>query len=503
MSSVRDLFSQSSSYFVGRVLLMLAGLISMPILTRILTKEDYGLMSLVFSALTMISTVMACGFPQATTRLIAEYEAKGREAVRKFCRSMVLGSIGAGAVGVALTLAAALALERTEQLKEVAQYLRWVSILIVIRVVTGVVLQIYRAAPSPLGYNVVMLANRYLQVLCGVGLVLYVFHSVTGIFVGTICTESLVLLASIIVLHRQGKLGGGEDLGGMGELGEIGDALRFGLPLVVADLLTTMVATGDRFVIQFLMGPEAVASYTIAYDISEYIGTLFATPIQLALLPMIFRRWSVGGYEETSAFVSTSLRYALAAVVPIIAGFALVGPEVIRLVASEKYRDSGVLVPYLIGAVMLCSVHFMFFIGLMIQKKTGVLAWLNLGALLLNQGLNWIMIPHWGILGAALAAVSTYSLLIVLTHLISSRYLTVRIDWGGLAKACGAASAMVGIVLSLGQVSESLWVSIGAKTFVGASIYSGLLLLIDPTIRTALLEGLRTSALASKLQKAN
>ena len=497
MSLIKHLFSQSSSYFVGRVLLMLAGLVSMPILTRILTKEDYGLMSLVFSALTMISTIMACGFPQATTRLFAEYEAKGLEHVRRFCRSMVLGSVAAGVVGVAVTLLASLALEQVEHLKEMAQYVRWFSILILIRVVTGVVLQIYRAAQSPLGYNGVMLANRYLQVLCGVGLVVYVFHNVTGVFLGTICVESLVLVMSIVVLHRQGKLGGG------GQLEEIGDAVRFGLPLVVADLLTTIVATGDRFVIQFLVDAKAVATYTIAYDISEYIGTLFATPIQLALLPMIFRRWSVGGYEETSAFVSVSLRYAFAVVIPIIAGFALVGPEVIRLVASEKYRDSGVLVPYLIGAVMLCSLHFMFFIGLMIKKKTGVLAWLNLGALLLNQGLNWLLIPLWGILGAAYAAVSTYGVLIVMTHLISSRYLRVMIDWGGIARACGAALVMVGVVLGVGQVSENLWISIGTKTLLGASIYSAFLLLIDRTLRTALVEGVKSSSLVHILQKAN
>ena len=497
MSSVRHLFSQSSSYFVGRVLLMLAGLVSMPILTRILTKEDYGLMSLVFSALTMISTIMACGFPQATNRLFAEYEAKGVQHVREFCRSMVLGSVGAGVVGVVVTLLASLVLERTEHFNEMAQYLWWVSILILIRVVTGVVLQIYRAAQSPLGYNGVMLANRYLQLLCGVGLVVYVFHNVAGVFWGTICVESLVLLMSIIVLHRQGKLGGG------GQLGEIGDALRFGLPLVLADLLTTIVASGDRFVIQVLIDAEAVATYTIAYDISEYIGTLFATPIQLALLPMIFRRWSVGGHKETSAFVSISLRYALAVVIPIIAGFALVGPEVIQLVASEKYHDSGVLVPYLISAVMLCSLQFMFFIGLMIQKKTGVLVWLNVGALVLNQGLNWVLIPRCGILGSAYAAVSTYSALIIMTHLISSRYLTVKIDWGGGAKACGAALVMVGVILGVGQVSENLWVSISTKTLLGTLIYSGLLLLIDRPLRTALIEGVKSTSLVNILQKGN
>lgn len=497
MSSLKQLFSQSSSYFVGRLLMMVAGLISMPILTRILTKEDYGLMSLVFSALTMISTIMACGFPQATTRLFADYEVKGVEPVRRFCGSMLLGSVGAGMLGVVITVLVSLGMDHIEQLKEMAQYLRWASLLILIRVVTGVVLQIYRAAQSPQGYNGVMLANRYLQVLCGVGLVVYVFHNVVGVFLGTLGVELVVLLTAIVVLYRQGRIGGA------GNLGEIDAAVRFGFPLVVADLLTTIVATGDRFVIQFLIDAQAVATYTIAYDISEYIGTLFAIPIQLALLPMIFRRWNVGGYEEASAFVSTSLRYTLAVVVPIIAGFSLVGPEVIRLVASDKYSDSGALVPYLIGAVMLCSIHFMFFIGLMIQKKTEVLVWLNLGALVLNQGLNWILIPRWGMAGAAYAAVSTYSVLIVVTHLTSLRYLKVTIDWAGLAKACGGALAMVGVVLAIGQVSENLWISVGTKTVLGAIVYSGMILLVDRSLRSALIAVVKDGSLRTPIQKLN
>ena len=497
MSLVTRLLSQSSAYFVGRLLLMVAGLISMPILTRILTKDDYGLMSLVFSALTMISTVMACGFPQATTRLFADYEAKGNECARRFCGSMLLGSASAVVLGVAVTLIVSLAMDHMEQLKEMAQYLRWASLLILIRVMTGVVLQIYRAAQSPQAYNGVMLANRYLQVLCGVGLVVYVFHSVIGVFLGAIGVELVVLLTAVVLLYRQGRISRG------GGWGEVESAVRFGLPLVVADLLTTVVASGDRFIIQFLIDAKAVATYTIAYDISEYIGTLFATPIQLALLPIIFRRWNVGGHEETSVFVSTSLRYTLAAVVPIIAGFSLVGPEIIRLVASDKYSDSGALVPYLIAAVMLSSIHFMFFIGLMIQKKTEILMWLNFAALLFNQGLNWVLIPRWGIMGAAYAAVVTYGLLIVVTHVISVRYLRVTIDWAGFARVCGGALAMVGVVLAIGKVSENLWVNVGTKTILGAIVYSGMIMLVDRSFRSALIAAVRGGFQWTPIEKSN
>lgn len=474
---------------------MLAGLISMPILTRILSKEDYGIMSLVFSALTIISTVMAAGFPQATTRLFSEYESKGGDRLRGFVRSMIQGSLWSGMVGVVVTCLVSLGFDEIDQLKPLAPYLRWVCVLILIRVVTGVVLQIFRAEQSSWGYNAVVLANRYLQLTIGICLVVYVFHNVTGIFVATLIVECVVLVVVLIVLNRRGRIGPRV------AKEEVFEAMYFGVPLVMADLLTTLVAGGDRFVIQALLNAESVATYGLAYDICEYVGTLLATPIQLALLPVIFNRWSIGGCEETSRFVSVSVRYTLAAVVPVISGFSLVGPELIRLVASDKYSDSGVLVPFLISAVMFCSIQFLFSIGLMVTKKTTVLAWLNLGALVINQSLNWVVIPRLGIVGAAYVAAATYVVLLAATHLVSSRYLPVAIDWLMCLRSCGAAALMGGAVLAMGSISDNLWLSVGTKVVVGASVYLAVLLVLDRGMRMFVLEKMQDYGLIRVTQK--
>ena len=59
-------------YFAGQCLVLLAGFISMPIMTRLLSKEEYGLLNLVFLTTTLLGTIAHLGFAPAIARFYAE-----------------------------------------------------------------------------------------------------------------------------------------------------------------------------------------------------------------------------------------------------------------------------------------------------------------------------------------------------------------------------------------------------------------------------------------------
>jgi O-antigen/teichoic acid export membrane protein len=73
-----ELISHIWGYSLGQGLVILCGMISMPIMTRLLSKEQYGLMSLVFLTLTFLGMFARMGFQQATTRVFHDYKIKGK-----------------------------------------------------------------------------------------------------------------------------------------------------------------------------------------------------------------------------------------------------------------------------------------------------------------------------------------------------------------------------------------------------------------------------------------
>jgi O-antigen/teichoic acid export membrane protein len=391
---------------------------------------------------------------------------------------MTVGAGFAATVAAGIVFMTAVVLSNTESFNQVAYHLKYVAVLILIRVISIVFLQIFRGDQLTSVFNVFIIANRYLAILSSVMLIIYVYKSVKGVFVGTIYVEALVAVLGLVYLIRRRRIGNVQL-----SLGQMQRALKFGVPLVVSDFLVSLVSSSDRFVIQYFLGSSAVAVYSVAYDISDYVAVMFASPLQLAILPIVYSLWSKEGQEATRTFVSKAVNLSFVIVIPMIAGFSVVGPDIVTILASEKYVDSGELVPIIALGVMLGSVNFLFYTGLLLQEKTVLVTILNTVAAVMNIVLNVLWIPRYGIIGAAYATVLTYIMLNVLTYRISGRYFELHIEWMLLLKAVLSAGGMIAAILYIGDLTGSAIINVLIKAGSGAVLYVCTMLFIDPRTR--------------------
>jgi O-antigen/teichoic acid export membrane protein len=489
MSALADLWRHSVSYFFGRIAVLLAGLISLPLMTRLLSKEDYGLMSLVFLAITIVASLSALGFPQATTRYFAEYAGRGRQELMGFCSTMAYGAAVASTVAMLVIFLASLALANTQSFAGMAIHLRYAVVLILLRLVSSVCLQIFRGNQQTFAFNLFNIATRYLSIGVIVLLIIYVHQDVSAVFVGTIYVEATILMIALVYLYRRRLLGWIKP-----DSTEIKRAISFGMPLVIADLMVSLVASSDRFAIQYFLGPDSVAIYSVAYDISDYVAIMFASPLQLAILPIVYSLWSSEGEEATKAFLNKAINLSFIVVIPMIAGFSVVGPDIVTTLASDKYAESGELVPYIALGVMLGSIHFLLFTGLLLHEKTRAITVLNGTAAVANLALNMAFIPRFGIIGAAYATIITYILLNIITYFVSNRYLKVHIEWTLILKALVTAAGMGLTIWYLDDLTGYRLVDVLIRTLIGAALYLGTLYVIEPRVRGLAREGLNKFA---------
>lgn len=478
MSALGNLFRHSLSYFSGHLVVLLAGLISLPIMTRLLSKEDYGLMSLVFLATTVATSLFALGIPQSTTRYFAEYAQRGQESLKGFCTTMLIAMITIGTIAMFAFYLGGVLLSHTESFRDMAVYLNYAVALILIRLVSSVCLQILRGNQQTLAFNLYNIVNRYLTIGAIVLLIVFVFHNVAAVFVGTIVVEAGVLLVACAYLWRRKLIGLAPF-----ESSVIPRAIKFGVPLVIADLMVSLVASSDRFVIKYFLDADAVAIYSVAYDVSDYVAALLAKPLQLAILPIVYKLWSTKGTDATKAFLDKAISLSMIVVIPMIAGFSLVGPDLVVTLASEKYAESGNLVPVIAFGVMIGSINFLLFTGLLLHEKTTVITILNGSAAAMNLALNLLLIPRFGIIGAAYATIATYVLLNMVTYFISGRFLPVRLDGLLITKSIAATAVMALAVISVPDFSEVRALNALSQSATGAIVYLGVMYAIDSSIR--------------------
>jgi O-antigen/teichoic acid export membrane protein len=268
-----------------------------------------------------------------------------------------------------------------------------------------------------------------------------------------------------------------------------GTLLRFGLPMMLGyELSGIILIVGDRYIIHILMPGDWLGVYSAAYNLCQYMQLVLGAAVEQALAPIYLRLWSQGSEEEFNTFINKTLRWYVMLGVPVVAGMAAVGPQLLPLLASEKYALGAGIIPYVMAGMMLDGTTAMVGAGLFIHKRSKIIAVLVLFSATLNILLNLVLIPFMGLYGAAVATLVSYLALASAMVFAGRRWLPVVIPKDVLAKAVGLALAMYFVVTMIdlpGRVA-----TIGVKLIVGVVFYAAGMSAIDRDARRALRAGL-------------
>jgi O-antigen/teichoic acid export membrane protein len=454
---------------------MVAGFVSLPILTRTLTKSDYGLLSLTFATLGILVLLGRLGFGEATTRFYYERSRQGGKQLREFCASMLSGSFASGLAVALVTLAA---LRWVSPAAETARCLRVACAVIVTRSVLGVIYQIYRGQERAVAFSIAQIATRYVPLALAIAILLVSGLSAYAVIVATAVGEALVAVVCLIEFAARGLLGRPSL-----SRWHLNAAFSYGAPLALGNSSTFFLDYGDRFLIERFLGLSAVAAYTVPYDLVSTLAAGVFGSIKLALLPLIFRLWESEGRAATSEFVSQVFTYSVALAIPAGVLFLAITPDLIVFLTSAKYGDSAPLMAYLLPGVFMGEMNFMFAAALMIAGGTTALAVLSVASGVVNVILNVILLPRWGLMGAACATTLSYGLLMYATYRMSRSVLDLQIKPWVLAESLLTTALMLGVLGALGRVSSQPALNLIVHGGAGAIVVALCLSLLDREIR--------------------
>jgi len=483
---IRKLLLHLSQYSLGSLLTAVAGLVSFPFLTRIFSVSDYGLMNLVSATLTALVAVGKFGLQHSVVRFGSSIhggsaERNGEEVVS----TVVLGMAAMGTLVAVVWLAVVphltLVWSGDARLRIL---LGLVSALVVIQVVDSALTNLLRAQQRSGFLTTYQVVKKYV----GLGLMiaalllirrdLYVFYS------AQIALEAAGALVLGVVLFRKGSGLPRPTLAGF-SMPLLKEMLRYGVPMMLGwELSGIILSLGDRYVIQTLLGPGPLGSYAAAYNLCQYVEVVLLTPWSLAIMPIYVRLWEEGGEGPTRTFLERSLHYYILLGIPVVAGMAAVGPELLTVLASDKYRSGASIIPAVVAGLVFGGAVPIVGAGVFIQKRTWLVARSVFLCALLNLGLNVVWVPAFGIRGAAIATLVAYAALLGLMMRTGSKQLPIRMPWGVVVRASGAAAVMLAVVTPL-ELGGSLG-NVAIRVATGVLTYLLLIVLLDRTARDGL-----------------
>jgi O-antigen/teichoic acid export membrane protein len=230
---------------------------------------------------------------------------------------------------------------------------------------------------------------------------------------------------------------------------------RFGLPTMPAEISIYSLAFIDRIIISHSLGAAQLGLYALAFKFSQAIQVV-VRGFQLAWPPLAY---SIADDEEA--------RRTYAVVVPafsalcglIVVGMWLEARWIVRLLAAPDFFDSYEAIgPLALGAA-LYGVYLALVVILGRTGKTGYNVPVTIVATVANVVLNLILVPAWGIVGAGVALIVSYLIVIVLIYGVSRRIFPIPWQWGRLAVVTGSAAVLI-------AAGETLLPTAGAAGFL-------------------------------------
>ena len=323
MFMIKKLLAHSSIYMTGEILVMAGGLISFPIIARLLSQEAYGMMVIISTTILLAKAVSSGGLHHASLRFYSKYQESNEN--KNFYSTLIFGSIAFGTAG---TLFAFILLKTLSIFYYVSEDIRNILVLalplILIRIVTHIFGSLYRIREKPGTYVSFSILNKYV----GLGLIilfLTLFHlGLFGYYLGLVLGEFAILLAYWYFISRNLEYSFHCFSRPM-----LREASRYGFPLVFSGLAGTLLASSDRYLIGHFMTKADVAIYSVPYNLCSYLSGILTSGFEFALLPIIMNEWNKGLMDKVHLELQRVIRLYCMAAFPLVAGICALGRQII------------------------------------------------------------------------------------------------------------------------------------------------------------------------------
>jgi len=162
--------------------------------------------------------------------------------------------------------------------------------------------------------------------------------------------------------------------------------------------------------------------------------------------------------REVYARVATYFVLALTAVA---LGIAMLSREIVVVMAAPAFAAAHTVIPVLVVAMIFFCVDNVFQVGLLIKGQSNRLSGARWIAAVANLGLNWLLIPRYGMMGAAIATLLSFMCSAVLILRTAQRTYPVPFEYGRYVHIALAAAATYTVVLIM--PAAPLWLAIVTK----------------------------------------
>ena len=425
LSGFKSLFKQTFIYGLATVLPRMLSFILVPLYTdpEVLSVEEYGRVSFIFAYFVLFNVVLAYGMETAFFRFFNKEESQDK-VTSTSAISLIISSFAL--LGIAFLFRHQISSLINIEL----QYLNLIFIILLLDALVIIPFAWLRATARPMRYAVIKILNVAVNLGLNVFLLLYlkdladgnsVFDSIykpdfeiSYIFISNLIASGLTLLI-LIPFYAQIKLKFDTVLWKK--------MMRYAMPVLIAGIAYSVNETFDRILLEKLLPADIadaqVGMYSACYKLSLFM-TLFATAFRLGIEPYFFSHSKAENPQKNYAkILEYFVAFGSVIFLTVVVFADVLKPFIIR---SEAYYEAMWIVPFILLANFCLGIYHNLSVWYKITDRTKFGAYISIFGAITTLVLNYVLIPIIGFKGSAIATLSAYLLMMMLSFYYGRKY---------------------------------------------------------------------------------
>lgn len=417
-STFKRFFSITFLYLAGDIFPRALSLILLPVYARFLTPSDYGITNAMSTFGSILTLVCGLGFGAAVMRTY--FDQKNPARLQEHISSAWLANqVWALAVTAILLVAAPFVGPAIYKSIPYSPYF-YITILTTLFANVGLVpLSLLKVEERPGLFVSIGVFRTLLGACLTLLLVVVLRRGALGTLVANLAAAAILATVYTVIMRKW--------LTRRFVAGDVWAVARIGLPLVPHTLVGWILTLGDRILIERYVGLASLGIYSMGYQFGQLLE--YAVDAGARAIPPIFFRLAERG-QRRQLEEMTLLGIALVLLTG--TGLTLFLPEIIQLLVGDRYAGAAGISVWIIAAGVLKGMYVLATTWVFFKKQTVLLPLYSGLAAAVNLALNLVLIPRFGIHGAAGATVASYALLFITVYRFSQRLFPIVWGWSRL-----------------------------------------------------------------------
>lgn len=403
---------------ITNLIVSLSSFILLPILTKNLSANNYGLWIQFTVTINLLINIVPLGLPFGMLRFLSAEKNK-KKVSEDFYSIIIL------VIFVSIIFSSLIIVFQTPIANALfggnTNIVILLSLTITIICLNNILINYFRTFRRMKFYSLFNILQAFL-ILSFVTYFILIKLGIYGALLGYTIANLIIFLIMIIIVvfDLRPKIP---------QFKNIKEYLSFSLPTVPGNLSYWLLDSSDRYLIGILIGNAFVGYYSPSYVLGNII-IMFLAPFSLLLPAVLPKYFDNGEMKKVKLFLKYSLKCFMLIAIPSAFGLSILSKPILNILTTPEIANNGYIVtPFVALSAIMYGLNSNINQIIILNKKTKINGSVWILAGISNIILNLFLIPQFGILGAAIATLMSYTLTVSITFYYNHKYLKFKFDF--------------------------------------------------------------------------